>query len=335
MILYQTLYSLTLFLLFLGKRYFKLFKLLLFSIIIIFSTVRFQTGTDWDSYYSYYENINNDYYLKLDLAYFLINYIGKVIFKSYLFVQFFLVSSSLFLIDNVLNKIAKNYKISLLYFLSFSIFCLYPTRQFVALALLLYAFSDYTLFNKLNVKSFLFLIFSCMFHWSAIFPSFLLIFFNANKFYKKAFLIILACSVSLFALPKINLFYLTDYNHLEDIRYISFSFGLIFRLLLSCYVLTHWRYFKSSLPYESKILLVVTLFNIILIGKADVFGRIMFYGYFFEVFLISSIFEHLAKKYSINRILLIPVFLLIFYLRLYANISYYYDSYIPYKTFFN
>lgn len=335
MILYQILYALSTFLLFIEKRYFQIFKLLLFSLIIILSTIRYQTGTDWDSYYYYYENINDDYYLKLDLAYVLINYIGKIVFNSYLFVQFFLVSCSLLLIDNVLTKIATNYRISLIYFFCFSIFCLYPTRQYVALAFLLYAFSDYLLFKKLNIKSFLFLTIGCLFHWSAIFPAFILIFINADKLYKKALLVIIVGSAFFLTLPQINLFYLTDYKDLDGVKNISFSLGVIFRLILSSYILVHWSYFKKSQAYESVIILTVTFFNILFIGKPDVFGRILLYGYFFEIMLISSIYKHLTKKYLINKVILIIVLLMVFFLRLYANISNYYDSYVPYKIFIN
>lgn len=320
------------------KKFQKTITLLsIFFIVGMLSTFRFGVGTDWDSYYEYYNSISTNQ----DVSLFNIEYGYELIvrflqyafgsFQANLFALYFLSAGPIFFI--IINS--KNGIENTVLFFASSLFLIYPVRQDIAVGFFALAIFISTKKNE-TFKSNLLLIFAALIHKSTILPA-------AMSFG----LIVIAFVAIFFVIFFFNSFFM--YFDIGWVQYIQVELSrkLFDEFSLKLHPLNFVVFFLRIIEvigvyYLAKKIKVNPRIKIIFIGlgilyasfslvDAYSFERISKFFDAVEIVVVGLLtFKKSVFDYSIRFYLLMiaPSYRLFFYL------NSYYDYKFPYKSIF-
>lgn len=314
--------------------------------------LRWQTGTDWDSYFYHFDEIKNisDVYLTItgfEIGYSFLILVFKFFCKDY---AVFLLVHALFyhyLVFAAFKKYTPYIFVSLLVFYSTTLGVWGSNRQLIALAICFYALKYVV--EKNTIKFFLLIFIAYFIHGTALL---FIIYYFLNKDIKRSWIfVILGLS---FVIGKTNIpfqaFSILG-SHIGDmgtakVEYYSSSevltaktlsvFGLIKRLVFISLFLYNYKALTSKLPTYKLIfngyfvgLVIYLLFSssfLVLVNRGSLYFTTM------EVLLLACQFYILNNKND-KIIFLVLLFIACIFL-LFQSISGYPDLFIPYKGIF-
>lgn len=332
----------------------KKMTVFVYFLLVLQVGLRWQTGTDWDPYFSHFEQISNfsDVFfaiISFEPGYTFFVLVVKYIWNSY---TVFLVVHALVyyaLVFSAFKKLSPYLFISLLVFYASSMGVLGSNRQLIALGIGLYALRY--VIDKNTIKFFMLIAFASLIHITAVI---FIIYYFLNKDIKQKWLF--AILILSFVIGKTSLpFLLFEFfgNNIfgrassKALRYIVLAendllnqslsvLGLIKRLLFMGLFIYNYKFLTSKLRYYKLIfngylvgLVIYFLFStslLILVNRGSLYFATM------EVFLLASQFLVLKNKYN-KVIFLIVLFIIVLFL-FFQSIAGYADLFIPYKGIF-
>lgn len=329
-------------------------------LLICIGSLRWQTGTDWDSYWFFftdieeyvfgkYESIN-----KIETGYTYLNYFVHSISENYSLMLFVNVLIAVGLKGYFMSQYKSVALIALFFFYCYYIGDITVVRQFVALGIILLsvtyiedrkffpAFAIILLATSIHFSAIIFILAYWVFHIKGsrmsysvvLILSFIIGFLNLpGLFFEKILSIIPSGG---FVLSKLSSYSEEGIESTSGNVYLAFIIGAAKRLVVI--PLFIWR-----LPYVSKQILasyrgflnLVYLGNIIyfvFILSIPIMQRFSVYFYFFECLLWGLFIMSFKDVYM--RVMLMGFAALYGGLRLYLVIHQYFEEYIPYKTVF-
>lgn len=344
------------------KRKKESLALLLGGIIILLSALRWETGTDWDSYYYYflYNNTFNDFLSGgFEPGFSLINYLVKNIFNDYTFLLFFTI------FPIVILKYECMLRYSLFPFMSICLNAsnylgdLFPVRQYLALAIVFYSVKY--IIEKRRPNFIFAVLLAASIHFTAIIflPAYYVFYLNISK---KNLLLLSVFSLfvglsgvleklilDLIGLVWSNNIVIVKVKEYLDAKYMGNEFGyaissfagIFFGILRRSVFLPFIIYFKGKIEkydvnYRGFLNLTITGFCIYFLLSQfglSVAGRMSLYYTAFEVFVIPCLFFVFLKKQ--HRIILFALFFLFCFMKFYFGLYGFYDLFVPYKTILN
>lgn len=325
--------------------------LLFFLLFFLLSFLRWETGTDWESYYDIFirQSLKLEFYREFGFV--ILNYTVRSFTDNYT-VLLFIEALILYL---ALYKPLRYFSISpFLTLIAF--FCLnkggiFFTRQTIAISLAL--LSIYYLALKRKYKFILFFILAISFHYSAIIV--LLSIFVINKKLERKhiiFLLLLSFFITLIlpvvcdlSFVKNNAIlyrfsrYFYDPSNTAGYRNGTSKIFIILRTSINrIFIFTMLLLIKKKYEHDRKFNIIFNMYFISLClfvafgFHSLVLSRITAYFEIFEIFALPYILLSFNRREFRLFELLFFVYLGI---RLYTGLSSYYDFFIPYKVIFN
>ena len=323
--------------------------------IIVLGGIRWETGTDWVSYYNYF-NENNTYRQfsgNFEFFYSLLNYIIKRSIGSYTALLFILSFFVIFLTYKTINRIALYPCISFFLFFCNNIGGMFPTRQTLAVAIAIT--SIYYIQKKNKLAFILITLISAFFHYA------LLLWFLSYYIYHKeissriiVFLFLLSIGIGVFT-PEILKFiinetlirfnisgyislriqhYILSYSSDGSFSIIRMFFSIARRVIFIPFFLILKNKMSEKYIYTNGLINLYAFGNIILslfiYGNFAPMTRMVTVFNFTEVLLLPVILN-VIKDNNIKYIFLILLFIYGL-MKLYFAVDIYYDLFIPYKT---
>lgn len=334
----------------------KCFCFLFVSTLIVLGSIRWQTGTDWVSYYNYFVSHKtwaqyNDG--SFEVLYSLLNYLVRLFSDSYtcfLFVFSFLV---IYIKYNIINRFALYPTLSFYLFFCTNIGDIFAIRQSLAISILF--ISIYFMHNKRKFGFFIIVLLATMIHTSSII--WVLSYYIYNKHFNTRFIVmifIVSIGIGFFGIKLFEamlnfifmpfgalgrtmskiVFYINDYE--EEVYSVSktiISVGKRF-LFIPFFLLFRNRLIRISSHIEG-ILNLYFWGNIIylLFLQLMVFQRLTTVFILMEIFILP-VFLKFIKTIQ-YKYLYLCVFFIYGLLKLYIAILPFIDAYIPYYTIFN
>lgn len=329
------------------KRLFNLNYLLSFLIAWIPSAIRYGIGTDYNGYvngYNYSYNIDLNFYgiipkelgyrLLTNLIYFKLGGDPQLIFIITSFITIGLIYYTIFKLK--LNQFSKAMAIfmflSMYYCTSYNL-----VRQFVALAIIFYAYRY--LLMKNTVKFIIYVLLACSFHLTAIImlPIYYLIYKDVEI--KKIIAIILGVIIvyilydkALNILTSISMF--SKYSfYSNEIKNDKEIWKVIVKRLPLIFIILKYRKKLLELDYKNKQLMVLAVIEImtgLFVTKNIWLFRLSYYFIFSYVLLISQICKIEKRKLIINLYMMVYC-LFYFYYNFVLNGV---DEVLPYMNIF-
>lgn len=322
--------------------------------IFILGTIRWKTGTDWDSYCNYFYDCHSIYqYISSDesfeYGYKLINAIANTLYRSYSVV----ISFGTFLCIYSFYLFRKSFKLVkypatlLMLFWSIlpfgGIFC---TRQFFALSICIISLRY---IKKRDLRKFIFcIIIACFFHSSAIIftPSYYLYYMSCSiKRYIQITLVFLICGsvISVIINYLIDMYvgnyYVTKLTIYDTENFGMEKSGLLVSTLKRLFTIPLFFYYinkinnsvekKQFIGFLNLYLFGTFVFYLFALSNLGQLVRFSIYFQFFELPLIYYIMRYSNKMW---------VFILIYafcMMKIYSFIAGYPDLYIPFETIFD
>lgn len=324
-------------------------------ILILISTLRWELGTDWDTYYLFYNHFSSitfDSYMEPGFN--LFTSINKAIVPCYTFHLFLMGLIAIGCVAITIQRYSVYPFVSMLVWFSMSLSNLFPVRQTIAIALLVYG-TKYII-QKEKFKFIVLLIIAISLHYSAI--VFGLAYYVFNRRYSRKVLVISAFISILVSITMentiSNLLYIVGGNFFEEklSYYISENsdntFGSAYsthEILLKGIVNRSLLFFIPLLFLEKKRqtdTLLNGFFNlysfafvlfVLLVPISPVLGRLATYYDYSQFFLIPYFFKISFTRKSLYVIF----FLVIVYCSIRFNgvVQNYKDEYIPYNSIFS
>lgn len=334
------------------KQSFLLFSISTFLLFLL-SFIRWETGTDWDGYYEYFNHIF--YYFQdsdFEFGFARINEVAKLVFKSYTILLFILSCIIFYFQTKVILKYSPLPLFSMFFLWSISFANVFYIRQTIAVVLLFY--STIFLIKKKAYLFFIWVYIATLFHSTSVIFIFAYFLFGLKITAKRMlFILLISFLFSIFLKPFFNGIlpllggvaqqklevYLARGEEGCTLAEVSMGEILIRGVANKLFIFVLLIYFSSKEMKE----------NLIFRGYLNLywFGAILY----FSMVSISIVFVRFSFPYDIVQIILIPLllknaslgnryvlysvismFLLFrFYITLFGS---YYDLYVPYKTFF-
>jgi hypothetical protein len=330
--------------------------------LIVLSSVRWETGTDWIFYYpffyrnnAFYEFVNDN--LNFEIGYVILNYFIKSISNEYTIVLFILAALCIGIKTRFIFKYATLPLCAI--FLNFSTYIgdIFLIRQTLAIAITLLSF-DFIV--KKRFWYFVVLLgIAATFHRTALvfFPAYFIYHMNITR--KRLFLIsIIAISFDVFSLgptiirsvleiagfehtdiwEKINAYYTLGLNNENFGNAIPNEIRIFAAYLRRIIFLPFLIYFKNRFSKENSA--YSGMINLVVIGYAlffmlsgvsmDLAGRSSIYYYMYEIVLVPCIL--LLTKNLKYKLAIYSFFVLFCLIKYYYAIYTFYDLYIPFHT---
>jgi hypothetical protein len=311
-------------------------------IVILFESLRWKTGTDWNPYFELF--INPEIVSINEPLYYLLNCFVAYFFNSYTIILFIISSFSIFSIINVLKTFKLNPLFGILIYLSLFIGYWGMNRQIFSIVCAFYMYMK--IIEKKNLAVFFWFIMGVMFHNSFVFLFFIL-FFNNKHFFKFSLIFILL--IVAFFNGNYIVFFLGNFSFLLDKHdlYANLEFGgnILFTILRRAPVSSLifyfflWLYFKkksvdSSFIFFSFLYILGFILTILLYDVFPIFvNRFSLYFLISEIFLVPYFFNLIKAPFS--KIIYI-LFFICFYLYVFINnINYNRELYDPYISIFD
>ena len=329
----------------------KIFYLVAIGVIILFSGLRWNTGTDWNNYFEYFKTEDNYHLFEPGYVFFVA--FSKLLFNNYTF--FLLLSSTIILIffGKSLYKLSPYPIFSI--FLLISLVLPFWVRQSFSLAILFYAFYSLTKENKKLFTSLVLL--ASLFHYSALIALPLIFFYDSFLSPKKVFtLLIIAVVISNFNLLSfvidgiIQIIGISDYLGIAKLstylttETINENIDYGFRNLVS--MINIFTYVSLFLVFRNKLDKNKNVFNIFLniyiygaiinllsMGDVDTLRRFSMFFSIAPIILFPILIQN--KKDKLLKITIGLAITLISFGRYYGNLSSYWSEYYPYISTFN
>lgn len=345
---------------FLKKKYYKFMFEFFFLICWFLSFIRWEVGTDWDTYYYIFDKKIEEMAYVNEIGFRMLNYYVHKITNNYTMLLFLMATIIYRLKYLIIKKYSKNILLSLLVFFSLYKADIFFVRMTVAIAINFYSFKY--ILRKKFIKFIICILCAYIFHRTAIIFLIAYPIVNYIKFSKKKmwYIFFLAIFLYLFNFEILNFCNLFLKNiDIEFIKKISFKFNL--------YIETKNLYFGNDqrnlignlrifiamanrifiyfvILWKSKNLDFYTQKSLLLYGIGFILyfmltpisiplGRLTSYFDIFELLIIPNIYMTI-KNNLVNKIFL-SVSFVYFYLKLLSGIYIYYNLFIPYKTIFN
>lgn len=334
-------------------RYFSYF--LSVSILIIFGSLRWETGADWIPYHSFFIlNDSLDKFLDggFEIGFAYLNYLIKQISDSYS-VMLFVVTSIALLSKSIF--VLK--KIDYVVFVIFGFYCFFlgdsfPVRQSMSVGILLA--STIFIIDKNKIYFLLCVLLAATIHVTSLFFIFAYPIFHLRWSNRKIIFLFLVCiligflKLPIVVLSKIGglgdlgfvtsklLYYLedgADQNNLNNP--INFIVSLIRRLLVFTPFFLCRKRCEAYDPNYNGYLNLLCFGNAIFFAfctSIEVFIRMGAYFYIYEIFLLSIILKVYWKTKAGAWVYLLLI--LYFCIKLYGALSVFWDLYVPYYTIF-
>ncbi|WP_213819033.1 EpsG family protein [Garciella nitratireducens] len=310
-------------------------------IIIIFSSIRYKVGTDYELYFYTYNyrvsnifNLNDFYTTSQEFGYYLISWITKKISSSPYAIFWTSAIITYIPIYSRLKKETSNFSLAILLFflLGFYATSFNIIRQSIAIAINFYA-NQYI--NTERKKFILLNIVGASFHLSCIIVMIIQLIINRIKPTKKFFLFTVVLAIlSVIWIEKFALIF----NFIENInpRYLTYfnihpaGIGLklltLLRFIITIYVFlvtnkNEYHYYKVSL-IVSLLFMIMGWYNVFL-GRIEIYFSITLLLLLPEILRKIEIKERILHQYCLN-----VVFLIVFILSLI-----YFGDLVPYKTY--
>lgn len=326
-------------------------------ILFIFSFIRWDTGTDWDSYLEMYTWIHHPWEgfdSGMEYGFLFIENLAKTIFDNYtgVLLLFSMIIYGCMIISY--TQLCKYPMVALWITFCITFANMLFVRQNVAVAILTAALIP--VYHK-NFKLFIVLVFiASLFHRTSWI--FLIAYPLFNTFYKQRTIIIITVSsiivgliVSKYILTLFGSLFsgvieskINEYINLgseDNSTNYSTTFILIKGIINRCFLLFFFI-FKFNERLRLKNHLINGLFNIYLLGTilyciflpiSISLARAAVYMDISQVFLVAYILG--AQKRIANKLLLFTVFSAYYIIRFYTYLMSYEDEFIPYQTIFN
>lgn len=332
-----------------GKRLF--FYLISIFFILAFSGLRWNTGTDWDNYFEYFQNQENVHLF--EPGYVSLVKFSKLLYNNYTF--FLILFSTIILV--FFGK--ANYELSpypiFSVFIFISLVLPFWVRQSFSLAILFFGFYCLTIDNK---KLFvIFILLASLFHYSAFIALPLIFFYDSYLSLKRVFILLISAVI----ISKLNLLSLTLDSLIQLLGFTEY-FGIIkfstyltsetindninygLRNLVSmvnifAYVAL-FLFFRNRLNKNKvvfNIFLNIYLFgaiiNLLSMGDVDTLRRFSMFFSIAPVILFPILIQNLKDKFL--KITFVLVITVISFGRYYGNLTSYWSEYYPYISTFN
>lgn len=334
------------------KRLNEIFYLVILFFFVI-SSLRWERGTDWISYKSFFDNIK--YYPSGVFEYFytLLNKITYSISKDY--TLFLCIQSLLVYIPfaYIIKKYAHFPIFATLIWFSINFAGIFSVRQTIAISFVFLSL-DFLLNRRLLF--FMLTVFAAsLFHRTALvfIPTYFIYSLNLSK---RNFIIILILAFSLSSIfsilfqqlagmglgvftIKLNAYLDSDITDSAGSNFTPFQTmirGVSYRVVIFILILTFlYDYYKNDLSFKYffNLYFYGIIIFILLVPIAVGFGRLAPYFEIFQLLLFTQLLFLIKDK--TNRFLIFSFLILYFSFRLYSNIYAYKDLYIPYKSIFN
>lgn len=330
----------------------KIYSLIVFILIAI-STFRWENGTDWDSYYTYFRNLNRvtcfDY---MEPGFTLLSSINSVFF-NYTTQLGCIAILSILPISIRIFKLSPYPIYSLFIWYCVNMANIFPVRQTIAVAIFVYSWKH---IERRELKKFLIYVFlASTFHITAIVT--IPIYFIWNKFLnlKKYILTIILFIVLglLFKEAMIKLLFIIGGNSFADKLdfYINFnsqnSFGsiytpeqILFRgiinrtitLLLPIFLLNKYRSSNNTINAIFNMYLYSFIIFVVVTPLSPALGRLTVYSDIAQILIFTYLFT--LKMNLANRLILGILLITYLLFRFYGVVNNYYDLYVPYNFVF-
>lgn len=339
------------------RKYQSLFFCSVIVLIYILSVIRWERGTDWDSYYYYFTTGSKtlDYFHHFENGFILLNFIVRSITDNYTILLFVLGSILYFFLYRSIKSISVYPIFSLLCYFAVMKGGIFFVRQTVAVSILL--FSVKYIIDR-NLKAFILLIIlATLLHRSSLIflPCYWL--YNINIKLRTYIIILVGCSlIAFFLLTVANGVNIATGNPFIDAKINGYlrsglegemygvnmsketmlirGFGkrFIFLVLISLFL---WKDMRKSPKTRG-------LFNIYFSGicfyllSAPIsidFARAALPFDLMDIFLLPSIV--FVQKSVSNKVILFIIISLISFNRLQSSINLRPEYFVPYKSIFN
>ena len=332
----------------------KSMLIFVYALFVFQAGLRWQTGTDWDTYLLHFEEINklSDIYYSItgfELGYSFFVFMIKSIWNSY--TAFLLTHALIYyaLVFSAFKKLSPYLFISILVFYATNMGVLGANRQLIALGICLYALRYVV--DRNAIKFFLLIGLAFLFHTTAImFIVYYFLYRDIKKFWifgilivsfiigktGLPFLIFAFLGDNIGGMGSAKVLYYTERYQEDSELYRLGVMGLIKRLLFIGLFIYNYKYLASRLSYYKLIfngyfvgLIIYFLFSssiLVLVNRGSLYFSTM------EVLLLASQFIMIKNKhYKVNLLLLL--FIVTIFL-LFQSIAAYDDLFIPYKGIF-
>lgn len=332
----------------------KSMSVFVYFLLIFQVGLRWQTGTDWDSYLLHFKGMDNISDVYLFMALFEPGYSFFVLAVKYLwnsYTVFFVVHALVYyaLVFSAFKKLSPYLFISLLVFYATTMGVLGSNRQLIALGICLYALRY--VIEKNAIKFFLLIAIAYLFHVTAII---FIIYYFLNRDIKQFWVFAILILSFIIGKTSIPLSFITFIaNNIggmassKALHYIDIAeddllnnslsvLGFIKRFLFIGLFIYNYKFLTSKLTYYKLIfngyvvgLVLYFLFSssiLLLVNRGSLYFSAM------EVLLLSSQFLVLKNK-DYKVILLFILFIISIFL-FFQSIAGYADLFIPYKGIF-
>ncbi|CDT01423.1 conserved membrane hypothetical protein [Sphingobacterium sp. PM2-P1-29] len=325
-----------------------------FLILFVLASIRWERGTDWLSYITLFENVDNVFYLlAFEPGFYYLNYIVASFSDNYTIVLLLQAIIIYVLHFYVIKKYSISPFVTLMIWFGFYIGSIFFVRFHVALAITLFSFIF--IVDRKFWKFFICVLVAFCFHRSAIL--FIPAYFLFDKtFTRRQLLLGMVVSFFLSALFEIGLNFLGQINlgiisekastyaevgseYAEEPTRSAFQIMLIgssYRVLLLLLIVGfYYDLYKENVTFRGLLNIYfvgMCLFIIVTPVSVSVARMSQYYEYF--QFLMIPYFI-LRFEYRSNRNLVLLCIMLFYLMRLKSNVSFYEDLYVPYKTIFN
>lgn len=327
-------------------------------VFYLLSFLRWETGTDWEVYYEMYTWIKVPWSqvktMNMEIGFTLANHLGKFLFDSYTGVLFILSTILYFFLSKSYLLLSKYPIISL--FFSFCV-CSFAhilyVRQNIAVVIL--CLSLYYVKEQVFKKFFLLVLLASLFHRTAwIFLVCYPLFYKEYTLKAYAFILfiplLLGTMISEVLLPfignagwgiisdKLSLYLSlgTDDNTMNVSTTMILVKGFVNRFVL----LSIFFYYRFNLGFKDRVFIgfiniyvLGTVLYVMFLPISITLGRIAVYMDVVQIFIIPYMLQNQKGLY--NRILLLGLFSLYYFLRFYVALISYKEYYVPFNFFFN
>lgn len=331
-----------------------LHKYIYFNIICVFfllSSLRWETGTDWDTYHEYYQYFKHVTISEgwLEPGYTFLSTFVKNIFDNYSVLLCIMAVIIYTLKYRVIYDYSPLPLVSLFAWLTISLADIFPTRQFIALAITFYSVRNIIEQKKITFVALVIL--ASLFHASSM-----IFIFAYYVFYRKfdrmilVIMIVASYAISLFAesiisntlsvMPfiqdRINV-YMEDsentFGSVYSVKDIIFR-GFVNKLIIFIPIFTlMWSSVKQDRILNGIVNLIIfgTILSVLVTTISPALARI---GMYYDVNMQILLFPYflILCRNQFDRVIVFFVMSLYFLYRFYGVILNYYDLYIPYKS---
>lgn len=325
-------------------------------ILLVFQVgLRWETGTDWDSYLNHFELINDIASTSplengFELGYNLSIWLVKLMFSEYTFFLLFHALVFYIILFYSLSRYTPYFFVSLLLFYTWTMGVMGSNRQLIAIVICLYSLR-YVL-DKNPIKFFFLVFIAFSFHVTALL--FIMYYFINRDIKPYILILILAGSIIIgkSQLPLILIPYIGDLMegnnsaakvlfYLETNEKVALEsklsiFGLLKRLIFLSIFYYNLKKIRGKLPYYNMMLngyiIAIAFYFLFADSLLIMLSRGSLYFNAMELLLLSS--QICLYKRKENRVLISFVLLLLSFLLFFQSISPYPELFLPYKGIF-